>query len=239
LLCDLLEIRYTPRLGLLREEVGMKLQLALDDISLAEAISLGDKVQSFVDIIEIGTPFILEEGMAPVRAFKARYPNLEILADTKIMDAGEYEAKLAFDAGADYVTVLGVTDLATIEGCLKAAQNCNKAVVVDMICVSDMPQRIAQLERMGVTALAVHTGVDQQAAGRTPLDDLRLMKAHSRSSTIFVAGGIRVDTLPRYIQFGADVAIVGSAIRHSADPVKDARAFRDIANRLSASKRTA
>ncbi len=211
----------------------MKLQLALDDISLGDAISLGERVREYIDIVEIGTPFIIEDGMAPVREFKARFPRLKVFADTKIMDAGEYEARSAFEAGADYVSVLGVTDLATIEGCLKTAARYGKTVVVDMICVADMPQRIAELEGIGVRALAVHTGVDQQAAGRTPLDDLKLMKAHSRSSTIFVAGGISVDTLPRYLDLGADVAIVGSAIRHAHDPVKEAKAFRELINRAS------
>ena len=211
----------------------MKLQLALDDISLGNAISLGERVREYIDIVEIGTPFIIEDGMAPVREFKARFPGLEVLADTKIMDAGEYEARSAFEAGADYVSVLGVTDLATIEGCLKTAARYGKTVVVDMICVANMPQRIAELEGIGVRALAVHTGVDQQASGQTPLDDLKLTKAHSRSSTIFVAGGICVDTLPRYLDLGADVAIVGSGIRHAPDPVKEAKAFRELINRAS------
>ena len=78
-----------------------------------------------------------------------------------------------------------------------------------------------------MTALAVHTGVDQQAAGRTPLDDLKLMKAHSASSRIFVAGGITTATLPRYLEHGADVVIVGGGICRAADPVQAARALRD------------
>jgi len=211
----------------------MKLQLALDDISLHEAIRLGESVRNYVDIVEIGTPFIIEDGMAPVRAFKSRFPGWEVLADTKIMDAGEYEARSAFEAGADYVTVLGVTDLATVKGCLKTADQYDKTVVVDMICVPDMPERIAQLERIGVTALAVHTGIDQQAAGRTPLGDLELMKAHSRSSRIFVAGGIDLDTLPRYLACGADVVIVGGGIRRAPDPAKEARALHELIRRAS------
>jgi 3-hexulose-6-phosphate synthase len=204
----------------------MKLQLALDDVSLAEAIELVTKLYEHVDIVEIGTPLIIEEGMAPVRALRARFPNLKILADTKIMDAGEYEAGLAFAAGADYATVLGVTDLATVEGCLKTAESCCKTIVVDMICVDDLPTRIARLEGLGVKALAVHTGVDQQRAGRTPVDDLKIMKAHSRQSTLFVAGGITLSTLPRYMALGADVMIVGGGIRHAADPAAEARALQ-------------
>ena len=211
----------------------MKLQLALDDISLSDALALVDRIQEHIDIVEVGTPLIIEEGLAPVRQLKARFPHLEVLADAKIMDAGEYETRLALEAGADYVTVLGVTDLATVAGCLKTAERYQRTVVVDMICVDDLPGRIDELERIGVNALAVHTGVDQQALGRTPLDDLRLMKSCSRRSTIFVAGGITLENLPQYIALGADVVIVGGGIRHSADPVGQARAFHDLLQRRS------
>ena len=112
---------------------NMKLQLALDDITLEDAVELLDKVHPYVDIIEVGSPFIIEEGMRPVRIFKEKYPDCEILADTKIMDAGEYEAEETFKAGADYCTVLGVTDTLTIEGCVKAAKEYGKQTMVDMI----------------------------------------------------------------------------------------------------------
>ncbi|MFO1050174.1 MAG: 3-hexulose-6-phosphate synthase [Geminicoccaceae bacterium] len=206
----------------------MKLQLALDDISLSDALRLVEQIEDCLDIVEIGTPMIIEEGLAPVRAMKARFPGIEVLADLKIMDAGALESRQGFAAGADYVTVLGVTDLATIEGCLGAAEQYGRTVVVDMICVADMAQRIAQLERIGVRALAVHTGVDQQAAGRTPLDDLKLMKAHSAASRIFVAGGITLATLPHYLAEGADVAIVGGGICQADDPVRAARELHEL-----------
>jgi 3-hexulose-6-phosphate synthase len=216
----------------------MKLQLALDDISLTEALALVDAVRTHIDIVEIGTPFIISEGLAPVKAMKARFPDLEVFADLKIMDAGAFEARLAFAAGADYVTVLAVTDIATIRGCLETAAGYGKTVVADMICVDDMAARIAELEAVGVMALAVHTGVDQQAAGRTPLDELKLMKVHSRSSRIFVAGGITRDTLAHYFELGADVAIVGSGICKAADPVQEAKAFRRMINELANTGRT-
>ena len=50
----------------------MKLQIALDDLTMEEALVLMDKVQDFVDIIEIGTPFIYEYGMEAVRTMKKR-----------------------------------------------------------------------------------------------------------------------------------------------------------------------
>ena len=206
----------------------MKLQLALDTLSLTQALSLVRSVAPYIDIIEIGTPFLLDEGMEAVRTMKREFPHLALLADTKIMDAGELEADLAFSAGADYITVLGVTDLLTIEACVESASRYNKKVVVDMICVSNLKEKIIELEKIGSIALAVHTGVDQQRAGRTPLDDLRLMREYSLHSEIFVAGGISSTTIGEYLPYSPEVLIVGGGICSAKDPVHEAKIIYNI-----------
>ena len=101
----------------------MKLQLALDFVdSIDKAVAMVENVKQSIDIIEIGTPFIVNEGMRGVKMMKANFPNKEILADIKIMDGGFYEAEMAFKAGADYITVLAVADLVTIKNCVKAGK---------------------------------------------------------------------------------------------------------------------
>ena len=206
----------------------MKLQIALDDLTLEQALDLMDKVRDHVDIIEIGTPLVYRCGMEAVRVMKERYPDKEVLADMKIMDAGAYEAEEAFEVGADYVTVLGVTDDLTIRGCIETAEKYGREIVVDMICVSDMPSRIAVLEALGVHGLAVHTGTDQQAAGRTPLDDLRLMSACAKKAKISVAGGIKPSTIPDYAAYRPEVMIVGGGICHAEDPVAAAKEIYEM-----------
>lgn len=193
----------------------MKLQLALDDITLEEAVKLVGEVQDSIDIVEIGTPMVIEYGMEPVRIMKEKYPQLEVLADLKIMDAGYYEAEEALRAGADYVTVLGVTDNLTIQGCVDAAKKYQAQVVVDMICVENMRERIQKMEELGVDFVSVHVGVDQQAAGRTPLDDLKVMKECTKKAKVSVAGGISVETIQDYKALEPDVIIVGSGITHA------------------------
>ncbi len=200
----------------------MKLQLALDTLSMADSIALTEKVRDYIDIIEIGTPFIMEYGMEAVRNFRKRFPEKEILADAKIMDAGELESRAAFEAGADYVTVLGVTDILTVESCVQTATKYGKKIVVDMICVEDIPAKIRQLETAGAHCLAVHTGVDQQKAGRKPIDDLRLMKEHCKIAEIFVAGGISLETIPLYAELSPEVLIVGGGICSADDPAGQA-----------------
>lgn len=201
----------------------MKLQLALDDMKLDDALKLVHKVENYIDIIEIGSPFIIEEGMKAVRVFREQFPDKEILADTKIMDAGFYEAELTFLAGADYCTVLGVTDTLTIKGCLEAAEKYGKKVFVDMICVENVEKRISELEAAGVDCIGVHVGVDQQAAGTTPLEALRRTKKACRRALISVAGGINESTVHEYEKMGADIIIVGGGINHSDNPVRSAK----------------
>lgn len=211
----------------------MKLQIALDEVTISEGLHLCEQVRESIDIIEIGTPLILKEGMHAVRTFREKFPEKEILADAKIMDAGELEAKICFEAGADYVTVLGVTDILTIKGCVEIAKKLGKKIVADMICVPNMEDRIAGLEAAGITDIAVHTGVDQQAAGRTPLQDLAQIKACSENSLIYAAGGINQKTVGEYIALGADVIIVGGGIAHAENPASEARAIAGMIHRDS------
>lgn len=203
----------------------MKLQIALDELSIEQGIELCRTVQDSIDIIEIGTPFIVREGLHAVRAFRRAFPDKEILADVKIMDAGEAEAAACFEAGANYVTVLAVTDILTVQACVDTARQYRGRVVADMICVTDVEKRITELEAVGVRDIAVHTGIDQQRAGRTPLQDLQQLRAYTDRSFISVAGGINVDTVEQYRKAGADVVIVGGAIAHAADPAAAARAI--------------
>lgn len=195
----------------------MKLQLALDDITLEKAVELVKKVEEHIDIIEVGTPMVIEYGMEAVRTMKKNFPEKEVLADLKIMDAGYYEAEEALKAGADYITVLGVTDNLTIKGCVDAAAAYNGQVVVDMICVADLEGRIKKVEELGVDFVSVHIGVDQQAAGRTPIDDLKIMSNTATKAKVSVAGGISVKTIDEYKNYAPDVVIVGSGITHAED----------------------
>lgn len=204
----------------------MKLQLALDEHKLEDALSFAEQVAEYVDIIEIGTPFVIDSGMEGVRRFKEKFPDKEILSDEKIMDGGYYESQLGFEAGAEYVTVLGVSDLVTIQNCVKAAEDFKKQIVVDMICVEDMPQRIKELEAIGVHVLAVHTGADVQALGRTPLDDLKIMIKHAEKTKIAVAGGISSQTIQDYVVLNPDIIIVGSGITRAEDPVKEVQMIK-------------
>lgn len=205
----------------------IKLQMALDDVDMETAIKLVEQTCQAVDIVEVGTPMIIKYGVEPIRRIKKQFPDIEVLADTKIMDAGFCEAEEAFKAGADYVTVLGVSDDGTIQGCIEAAAKYKGKTVADMICVTDLAERTKQLEQLGVDFVSVHVGVDQQAKGRTPLDDLKVIKNAANHVKVSVAGGIGPDSIDQYRGLGPDVVIAGSALAHSSDPQKTAALLKE------------
>lgn len=211
-----------------KQRKPIRLQLAMDTLSLEQAIETLMKMDDLIDIAEVGTPMILEYGNQAVRALRQNFPGLTILADTKIMDGGYLEAMAAFKAGANIITVLGAADDATVSGCTKAAQETGQVCAVDMICVDDLPRRCAEAEKLGAGLIAVHTGVDRQASGATPLNDLKIIQASVEGTPVSVAGGINIRSVKDFRDENPDIVVVGGGILHQSDPVKAARAIREV-----------
>lgn len=204
------------------------LQFALDEGDPDDLLALAHRIADDIDIIEVGTPLVIRHGLPLVERVRAEFPGHRVLADLKIMDAAQLEASSAFEAGADLVTVLAVTDDATIGGAVEAARAHGGQVVADMMCVADLAARGRRLAELGVDVLAVHTGVDQQAAGRTPLDDLRTLTGAGIGVPVAVAGGIGEASLPDHLPLSPAIVIVGGGITNAADPVAAAHALRTL-----------
>lgn len=202
----------------------MKLQLALDDITIEAALQLLEKVHPYIDIIEVGTPMIIEYGMTAVRTIRESYPDKLITADPKIMDAGEYEAAQCFKAGADIVTVMGVTNNSTFEGALKAAKDYNGSIMADMMCVKDLQGRAKELYDMGVTYVAVHTAVDLQST-ESPYASLEELTKAIPNENTSIAGGVSAQTIETVVPHQPGIAIVGGGITKAKDPVEAAKSI--------------
>jgi len=208
----------------------MKLQIALDTLTLDECIELLNETKDFVDIAEIGTPFIIECGMEPVRVLKEKFPMIEILADAKIMDAGELESESCYKAGADIVTVLGVSHDATIEGVINSARKYSRKVMVDMIAVENMAERAIQLDKMGVDYICVHTAFDIQQTGQNPLEELKIVNSVIKNAKSAVAGGVKLSTINDIVSEGCEVVVVGGAISNAGNRQEMARKIKERMN---------
>ncbi|MGG1574710.1 3-hexulose-6-phosphate synthase [Fictibacillus sp. NRS-1165] len=195
----------------------MELQLAIDLVNTEEAIKLVKEVEEHIDIVEIGTPVVINEGLRAVKEMKKAFPNLKVLADLKIMDAAGYEVMKASEAGADIITILGAAEDASIQGAVDEAKKQNKKILVDMIAVKDIETRAKELDELGVDYICVHTGYDLQAVGKNSFEDLKAIKGVVKNAKTAVAGGIKLETLPEVVAAQPDLVIVGGGITGQDD----------------------
>ncbi|MCY9590864.1 3-hexulose-6-phosphate synthase [Paenibacillus chitinolyticus] len=195
----------------------MELQLALDLVNIPEGIELVKELEPYIDIVEIGTPVIINEGLKAVKEMKRAFPNLKVLADLKIMDAAGYEVMKASEAGADIITILGAAEDMSIKGAVEEARKQNKKVLVDMICVKNLEERAKEVDAFGVDYICVHTGYDLQAVGKNSFEDLQTIKGAVKRAKTAIAGGIKLSTLPEVIKAQPDLVIVGGGITGQDD----------------------
>lgn len=208
----------------------MELQLALDLVNIPQAIELVKEVEDHIDIVEIGTPVVINEGLHAVKAVKEAFPNLKVLADLKIMDAAGYEVMKASEAGADIVTILGTAEDMSIKGAVEEAKKQGKKILVDMIAVKDLAGRAKEVDAMGVDYICVHTGYDLQAVGKNSFEDLQTIKSVVKHAKTAIAGGIKLDTLPEVIKVQPDLVIVGGGITGQADKKAAAAKMQQMIN---------
>lgn len=204
----------------------LELQLAIDLLNKEEAAELANKVKDYVDIVEIGTPIVINEGLPSVQHLNDNVDGVKVLADLKIMDAADYEVSQAVKFGADIVTILGVAEDASIKAAVDEAHKHGKQLLVDMIAVQDLEKRAKDLDDLGADYIAVHTGYDLQAEGQSPLESLRKVKSVISNSKVAVAGGIKPDTIKDIVSENPDLIIVGGGIANADDPVEAAKQCR-------------
>tara|TARA_B100000029_G_scaffold62423_1_gene55959 strand:- start:1292 stop:1936 length:645 start_codon:yes stop_codon:yes gene_type:complete len=205
-----------------------RLQLALDEPDLEVAVARGRELIDLVEIIEVGTPLVIEYGMEAVRAIREGCPGVDVLADLKVMDAGRLEAQLAYRAGADWVSVLGVAADATVKGVLESAAEAGGRVLVDLIGCNDIPGRAAELLRLGADLLCVHTAFDRQDSGADPLEELSQLLEVAPSERAAVAGGVRPETLSAIRELSPEVVVVGGYLAHHSQPREAAAEMREV-----------
>src|SRR3989441_2547477 len=197
------------------------LQVALDHMHAKRAVQAAkEAVEGGADWIEAGTPLIKSEGVEILRQLRKLFPGKTIVADLKTMDTGAFEVEIAAKAGADVITVMGVTDDATILEAVRAARRYGSKIMVDLMRVADKPARAKELEKLGVDYLNMHVSIDEQMIAHTPLGELKAVAA-ATSLPVAVAGGLNSENVGQALKAGATIVIVGGAII-KAEKVADA-----------------
>ncbi|MFX1516492.1 MAG: 3-hexulose-6-phosphate synthase [Promethearchaeota archaeon] len=223
--------RKLEELGIHPIQTHTKLQIALDLRDLDEAIKIAQKsALGGVDWIEAGTPLIKSVGMESVTKLRKLFPHKTIIADLKTMDASYLETEMAALAGADIVCILGIAPDSTIKDAVGAGKKFGVKIFADLIGINEPISRAIELEKLGVDIIGLHIGIDQQLRSgfdKIPYPTLKRL-SEIINIPIAVAGGLKAETIPKAIECGADIIIVGSAITRSADPQQATQHLRKV-----------
>jgi 3-hexulose-6-phosphate synthase len=206
----------------------MELQLALDMISPEDGLQLAKKLKGLIDIVELGTPFSFVNPITVVKMFKDALPDVKILSDFKIMDGGGVMSKLAFEAGADIVTVSARTWDITIREAIAVSEEYGRMVHVDMMGVPDdqIESRGKEVDAFKPGYIGIHRAVSLKSSKAE--DPLRIARSIIRNAKLTVAGGIDCESLKQVVPLKPDLVIVGAGITAAADPYAAASEMRKI-----------
>lgn len=111
----------------------MKLQAAIDRVTLEQAKDLARQLDPIVDIIEMGTSLIKDYGFYALNKEALGLQHAELLLDAKTIDEGQYEFEKGFETGADILTVMGAASQGTLETTYKVAERYGRQMFIDLM----------------------------------------------------------------------------------------------------------
>ncbi|MFT4273013.1 MAG: 3-keto-L-gulonate-6-phosphate decarboxylase UlaD [Pantoea sp.] len=208
------------------------LQLALDHTDLDAALSTAQQLHQEVDIIEAGTILCFSAGIEAVRRLRQQHPAKTLVADFKVADAGATLARMAFDAGANWMTVICAAPLATFATALEVARSYQGDIQIELFGHWTL-EDARQWRSLGLTQAIYHRGRDAQASGQQwSQQDLAAMQALSDMGfALSITGGITPEELPQFRNIDVKAFIAGRALSDSVTGIATANQFHQaIAN---------
>lgn len=215
-----------------------KVQVALDLLRIRDAVKIARAAWSAgIDWLEAGTPLIKSEGMDAVRVLSQTFPGATVVADMKTLDVGKVEVEMALRAGAQVVSVSGLSHDRTIKDAVTAKRRHGGRLMVDLLMSSSPVRRARELEKLGPDIVCAHTGVDAQKE-RGP--EFAVTPTIRRLTKVLrvpvaVAGGINPDAVEGMIRANVKLLIVGGWITGSGDPAGASREIMKSVNNALAS----
>jgi len=203
----------------------MQLQISYDFTNLSKALDVAEKTAQFADILEIGTPLLLVEGINAIESFKAAFPEKAILADAKIVDRVTETIPILAKAGATYITVLYGTSNKVIQKAVSIAHEHRAKIVLDLIDAETMGQAARDAETLNVDHILFHYPHEMDEL-YSHLDQWESVRGNT-SLPIFVSGRISKERLAEITKLKPQGIVVGEAITMAVNPKKAAEEFKN------------
>ncbi len=198
------------------------LQVAFDLTELTSVLTVLEELPTSDHLIlEAGTPLIKRYGLSVLSEMRKVRPSAFIVADLKILDTGNLEARLAADESADAVVISGLAPISTIDKAIEEANKTGIYAIIDMLNV-DRPENVLKALKKGPDIVELHRAIDVEETEHA-WGDIATIKKYTK--LVAVAGGIRQDNIDEALKAGADILVVGRAITTARDSEGAARVF--------------
>lgn len=201
-----------------------KLQVALDQNSLPEALGIATKAAPALDVIEAGTILQLQVGAEAVKCFRQAFPDKIIVSDTKCADAGGTVAHNSKVAGADWMTVICCATIPTMQAAKKEITDLQVELYQGWTWEDAKKWR-----EIGIDQVVYHQSRDALLAGETWGEkDLNVVKKFiDMGFKVSVTGGLNADTIKLFKGVPVWTFIAGRAITGADDPLAAAQKIRN------------
>ena len=208
------------------------IQIALDYPTIEEAIAMAKiGIEAGVDLLEIGTPLIVSQGVETVGKLKRAYPSYPVLADYKTMDSGGKNNRLTHQQGGQFMTICGNAPDETVQAGVAAAKETGVWVVVDLIGSKAVAARTRQCESWGVDMIYLHYGADQRRADASR-DSVQWLAETQKAVKIPIGvGTFGAEDAVRAVSMGAELVAIGHPVISGANPLE---ALTDYCKRVKA-----
>lgn len=205
----------------------MILHISFNQLSLKEALICAEQVAPFCTAFRIGPVLLAHYGIEALRTFHEKFPDKELISDTKIIDHEKDMIQLLSTAFCNYVTVLASTHRHIIRASCIHAEEKKMHVMLDLIGSFELGQSALDAKSLGVTALIFH--FISEDGNQDSLIERWTFIRENTDLPIFASTGISRSNLETILNLKPDGIVIGGAITESTDPAQEAAYF---ANRI-------
>ena len=201
-------------------------QIALDYPTVREAIDMATiAVEAGIDWLEVGTPLITCEGIAPIGELARAFPDKVIVADYKTMDSGFKNVQRTKDQGGHIMTVCGGASDQTVLSAINEGKKLDIGVVVDTIGVKNQAARARQCHEWGANIIYLHYSADEHRADPTCDSTQWLDEVQAVVPGPIGVGCFDTEDAVGAVQKGAEYVVIGHPLTDREDPGKALRQF--------------
>jgi 3-hexulose-6-phosphate synthase len=204
-------------------------QISVDVGTLEQGLSVAAAaLAGGVNIVEMGTPLLKNQGVANVvPAFRRKFPDALLLADMKTMDGGAFEARAVYTGGGnivDFLALAGVSTAKAICGVRDEFRRNDPAlprlVFSDIMVPHQGPAAQAgevalRMIEAGVDGIGVHLQADARRADPTLierhyLDDMvrAIFERVGKAAPVQVVGGLSIPQAKGLAQAGLRAFVI-------------------------------